>query len=411
MTQTPATRKKVMIVFGTRPEGTKAGPVIHALKADPRFETVVVNSGQHKELLAPVLEWFDIKPDHTMDVMSPGQPLAALTGKLLNGLFNIMEQERPHIVAAVGDTTTAFVAALASHYAYDYHVRNDTEGTSRHFTEFAHIEAGLRTGNLYAPFPEEANRKMIGQIAHWHFSPTFTAAQALFDENITERVFITGNSAIDALHWTVAKLDATHRPLPHGVSPNRPFVLITGHRRENYGDGFQHICNAIRTLAGRYPQFNFIYPVHLNQHVKGPVHEMLGNIPNVMLTEPAAYPDFINLMRHSHLILTDSGGLQEEGPALGKPVLVMRETTERPEGIVAGTAKLVGTSEDSIVSNVAALLDSEAAYARMANAVNPYGDGKACGRMLNLLAGESAEDNMFNPSGAEAPQPYLRRVA
>jgi UDP-N-acetylglucosamine 2-epimerase (non-hydrolysing) len=391
----PAKVQKVMVVLGTRPEGTKISPVIQALRNDSRFHPVVVNTGQHKELLAPVLDWFDVTADHTMDVMSPGQPLASLTSKLLTGLHGIMEQEKPDIVTAVGDTTSVMVAALASYYAYDYYVRNEDE--ARRHIRFAHIEAGLRTGNMYAPFPEEANRKLVATLAHWHFAPTPAAAESLFNEAITENVFITGNTAIDALHYTTGRLKQQPRPLPGGLQPGQPCILITGHRRENYGEGFEHICEAIKTLALRYPAFTFVYPVHLNQHVQGPVKEMLANISNVCLCDPLPYPDLVNLMQHCHLILTDSGGLQEEGPALGKPVLVMRELTERPEGITAGTARLVGTGKDSIIRNVADLLDNPATYNRMANAVNPYGDGFATQRILNLLAGGAAEDNTFTP--------------
>lgn len=394
-------KRKVMVVMGTRPEAIKMAPLILALREDPRYTLTTVSSGQHRDYLVPILNWFDIEPDHTLDVMAPGQPLAFLSGKLLAGLHTLMESERPDIVIVQGDTTTAFMAALSAYYGYDYYVRNEkTAGGGRHFIQIAHVEAGLRTYNNYAPFPEEANRKLIGQLASWHFAPTATAAQALFDENISENVFITGNTAIDALHITVERLAETQRPLPQGITAEmleKPYVLITGHRRENYGEGFQHICHAIKKLAERYPSHTFIYPVHLNRHVQGPVNEMLGNIPNVVLTGPVDYPDFVNLMQHAKLLLTDSGGLQEEGPALGKPVLVMRELTERPEGVMAGTAKLVGTTEGEIVASVANLLDNPGAYEAMAKAVNPYGDGKATQRILNLLAQGSAEENTFMP--------------
>lgn len=398
-----ATCQKVMVVFGTRPEAIKLAPMVLALQNDPRFELCIVSTGQHREMLWPILEWFGVKPHHTLDVMAPKQPLAFLSGKLLNGLHTLMEAEQPDIVVVQGDTTTAFMAALTAYYGYDYFVRNDRGG--RHHIQVAHLEAGLRTYNNYAPFPEEVNRKLIGHIASWHFAPTATAAQALFDENITDNVFITGNSAIDALHLTVERLgDGTAaRPLPEGLTEadiTKPYVLITGHRRENYGDGFEHICAAIAQLAQRYPTHNFIYPVHLNQHVQGPVHEMLGNLPNVLLIPPVDYPDFVNLMRHSLLILTDSGGIQEEGPALGKPVLVMRDLTERPEGILAGTNRLVGTTQKGIFENVCELLDDVAAYTAMSKAVNPYGDGMATQRILNLLAGETAEENTFVPAYA-----------
>ena len=386
-----------MVVMGTRPEAIKLAPIVQALKNDTRFSSCVVNTGQHREMLHPILKWFGIAPGHTLDVMEPGQRLASLSGKLLNGLHNIMETEKPDIIIVQGDTTTAFMASLAAYYGYDYYIRNEEGG--RRFIQIAHVEAGLRTHNNYAPFPEEVNRRLISHLANWHFAPTQTARQALTDEGVTNNVFITGNTVVDALQLTVGRLNAQTPPLPEGLTAGHlqhPFILITGHRRENYGEGFEHICEAIRMLAQRYPQYNFIYPVHLNQHVHGPVHAKLGNLTNVILTPPADYPAFINLMRHCHLILTDSGGLQEEGPSLGKPVLVMREITERDEGIRAGTAKLVGTQTESIVTNVSLLLDDPAAYKAMAHAVNPYGDGHATTRILNLLAGEDAAANTFH---------------
>lgn len=402
MSKSPRTQK-VMVVFGTRPEAIKLAPLVLALQADPRFTLCIVSTGQHREMLWPILDWFGVTPHHTLDVMTPGQPLAFLSGKLLSGLHTLMEAEQPDIVAVQGDTTTAFMAALTAYYGYDYFVRNE-RGT-RHHIQVAHLEAGLRTYNNYAPFPEEVNRKLIGHIASWHFAPTATAAEALFQENISENVFITGNTAIDALHLTVERLtdQPDTRPLPNGLTPghlSKPYVLITGHRRENYGDGFKHICAAIATLAQRYPDYNFIYPVHLNQHVQGPVNAMLGNLANVILTAPVDYPDFVNLMRHSHLILTDSGGIQEEGPALGKPVLVMRDLTERPEGLLAGTNRLIGTTTEGIIANVTELLDNPQVYEAMSRAANPYGDGLAVKRILNLLAGEAATSNTFIPAYA-----------
>jgi UDP-N-acetylglucosamine 2-epimerase (non-hydrolysing) len=390
-----ATPRKIMIVMGTRPEAIKLAPLILALKSDPRYSLVTVSSGQHRDMIIPILEWFGIKPDHTLDVMSAGQPLAHLSGKLLQGLHGLIEAEMPDLLMVQGDTTTAFMAALNGYYAYDFYVRN--EKGARHAVQIVHVEAGLRTYNNYAPFPEEVNRKLIGHLANWHFAPTATAAEALFKEGIHKNVFTTGNTVIDALHWTVERLKKEPRPLPQGIEPGRPLVLITGHRRENYGEGFQHICQAIQALARRYPRVMFYYPVHLNQHVQKPVHAMLGGLPNVVLDQPLPYEDFVNVMQHAHLLLTDSGGLQEEGPALGKPVLVMREVTERPEGIMAGTAQLVGTTADNIIDNVALLLDNPAAYDLMARAVNPYGDGKATARILNLLDGESPTNNTFAP--------------
>ncbi|TKW60846.1 MAG: UDP-N-acetylglucosamine 2-epimerase (non-hydrolyzing) [Blastochloris viridis] len=396
--------QKIMVVFGTRPEAIKVAPLILALKNDPRFKLCTVATGQHREMLWPILEWFNITPDYTLDVMAPKQPLAFLSGKVLAGLHPIMEAEQPDIVMVQGDTTTAFMAALTAYYGYDYFVRNET-GQRRHI-QIAHIEAGLRTHDNYAPFPEEVNRRLIGHIANWHFAPTATAAEALFQENINTNVFITGNPVIDALHVTVERLgDGATLNLPPELTNDilgKPYILITGHRRESYGEGFSHICKAIAKLSKRYPKHTFIYPVHLNQHVQEPVHAMLGNLPNVILTQPLDYPAFVHVMRHAHLILTDSGGLQEEGPALGKPVLVMREVTERPEGIMSGTCRLVGTSEKSIIDNVTDLLDNPQSYAKMARAANPYGDGLATQRILNLLAGGSARDNTFTPAYAEA---------
>ncbi len=392
--------QKVMVVFGTRPEAIKVAPLILALKNDPRFQLCTVSTGQHREMLWPILDWFDIKPDHTLDVMAPKQPLAFLSGKLLAGLHTLMEAEQPDVVMVQGDTTTAFMAALTAYYGYDYYVRN--ESGKRHHIQIAHIEAGLRTYDNYAPFPEEVNRRLIGHIANWHFAPTATAAEALFKEGITQNVFITGNPVIDALHLTVERIgDGATPNLPAELTEDvlsKPYILITGHRRESYGEGFEHICKAIAKLSKRYPQQIFIYPVHLNQHVQEPVRAMLGNLPNVILTQPLDYPAFVQVMRRAHIILTDSGGLQEEGPALGKPVLVMREVTERPEGIMAGTCRLIGTSEKGIFDNVSDLLDNPATYTKMAHAVNPYGDGLATQRILNLLAGEGSRTNTFTPA-------------
>jgi UDP-N-acetylglucosamine 2-epimerase (non-hydrolysing) len=391
--------QRLMLILGTRPEAVKLAPLWQALQQDLRFTPILVNTGQHKEMLTPFLEWFSMVPNHTLSVMEPGQPLAALSGKLLTGLHGIMEQERPDIVMVQGDTTTALIGALAAYYGYDYYVRQEATEGRRHYMQIAHVEAGLRTDNLYSPFPEEANRRLIGTLAHWHFAPTQTAAARLKTEGHTGQVFVTGNPVIDALLHTAGRVQAAPPVLTElpAEALKRPYVLITGHRRENYGEGFQHICRAIATLAKQFPTHNFIYPVHLNRHVQGPVNELLGNIPNVFLTAPQDYPTFVYLMQHCQLVLSDSGGLQEEAPSLGKPVLVMRDTTERPEGIEAGTAKLVGTVEEKIVAGVRELLTSAAAYQAMAQAINPYGDGHAAQRILNLLAGESAEANTFNP--------------
>lgn len=392
-----ATTKRVMVTVGTRPEAVKLAPLIRAMQDDPRFDCCVVATGQHKEMLYQILDWFHIEPDHRMDVMAPKQPLAFLSGKLLNGLHTIMEKERPDIVMVQGDTTSTFMAALTAYYGYDYYVRNEQEAGRRKI-EIAHIEAGLRTYDNYAPFPEEANRRLVGHLATYHFAPTYTAAEALYDENITANVYVTGNTVIDALFETQKLLAAKPRqPLPQ-LAKDQPMVLITGHRRESYGEGFEHICAAIKQLATQYPDHAFVYPVHLNQHVQEPVNRYLSNIPNVHLIAPLDYPDFIAAMQRAKIVLTDSGGVQEEAPSLGKPVLVMRELTERPDAVLAGTAKLVGTVTEKIVAGVQELLDDDAAYTRMSQANNPYGDGHATKRILNILAGEKAEDNTFTNS-------------
>jgi UDP-N-acetylglucosamine 2-epimerase len=395
-------QKNVLVVFGTRPETIKLAPVIRALQNDARFNAKVIFTGQHKEMVQPLLDWFNIKPDYTLDVMAHKQPLAHLSGKLLYGLHTIIEKERPDTLVVQGDTTTTFMAALTAYYGYDFYVRNDIEDQRRKI-DIAHIEAGLRTYDNYGPFPEEVNRRLVGHMATHHFAPTLTAATALYDENVTENVFITGNTAIDTLFDTVKLLE--QKPLPAlpelaELPEDARFVLITGHRRESYGEGFDHICRAIRNLAEKYPHDYFVYPVHLNRHVHDPVMTHLGNVKNIILTEPLDYPYFISLMQKCYLLLTDSGGLQEEGPSLGKPVLVMRELTERPEAVLAGTAKVVGTSTQKIVGEVRRLMDDKNAYNKMAHAVNPYGDGFATRRILNIMAGEPADENMFTFSAA-----------
>jgi UDP-N-acetylglucosamine 2-epimerase (non-hydrolysing) len=394
-----STQKHALVVFGTRPEAVKLAPVIRAMQNDARFQVKVVFTGQHKEMVLPLLDWFNIKPDYTLDVMAHKQPLAHLSGKLLYGLHTIIEKERPDTVVVQGDTTTTFMTALTTYYGYDFYVRNDSAG-QRHKIDIAHIEAGLRTYDNYGPFPEEVNRRLVGHMATHHFAPTLTAATALYDENITENVFITGNTAIDTLFDTVKILEKTPiQPLPN-LPEDARFVLITGHRRESYGEGFEHICQAIKALAEKFPEDYFVYPVHLNRHVHDPVIKHLENVKNILLTDPLDYPAFIALMQRCYLLLTDSGGLQEEGPSLGKPVLVMRELTERPEAVLAGTAKVVGTQKDKIVKGVSHLLNDKAAYDKMANAINPYGDGLATQRILNILAGEPASQNMFETAVA-----------
>ncbi|HEU5047980.1 MAG TPA: UDP-N-acetylglucosamine 2-epimerase (non-hydrolyzing) [Rickettsiales bacterium] len=381
-----------MVVVGTRPEAIKLAPVIRAMKASPLLEVVVCATGQHTDMLFPILDWFNIKRDFTLDVMRHQQPLSHLAGKLLSGLFDVIEEVHPDTVMVQGDTTSAFIGGLAAFYSYDHFWKNQLRNTPLHI---AHVEAGLRTGDNYSPYPEEINRKLIGHMCDWSFAPTDESAAALRREGITEGIYVTGNTVIDAVFETCEMLKQAPRDVLSHIAPDRKVVLITSHRRENYGSGLEEICRAIKTLSERYPHIDFVYPVHLNHHIKEPVHAMLGGMKNVHLIEPMGYPDFVALMMRSYLILTDSGGVQEEGPSLGKPVLVMRDKTERPEAISAGTAKLIGAHADQIVKETSALIDNEVAYRKMAHAVNPYGDGKASQRIVNLLTGETAENNTF----------------
>lgn len=394
----PIPIQKVLVVLGTRPEIIKLAPVIHALQKHPAFEAVVVATGQHKEMAEPLFNLFNIVPDYHMNVMQPGQPLAALAGKILTGLQTIIEETRPDIMVVQGDTTSAFIAALTAFYSYDWFIRHK-DFSHKHPIKIAHVEAGLRTHNLYAPFPEEANRAIISRLAHWHFAPTPTAAEALLEENVPGNIHITGNTVIDALLSVVDTLKHAPRPLPVALKENERMILVTGHRRESYGVGFQNICLGLKNLAEKYPHDRIVYPVHLHPNVKGPVMELLGNIPNINLLAPLDYPDFVNLMLHSHLILTDSGGVQEEAPSLGKPVLVLRDITERPEAVMAGAVRVVGTNPEKIVAEASKLLDDEKAHAFMANAINPYGDGLAAQRIVNLMAGEPADENTFKVEG------------
>ena len=376
------TKLKVLSLVGTRPEAIKMAPVIKALANDDRFQSIVCATGQHQEMLYQILDWFHIQPDHALNVMTANQPLAYLSGRILNGLQTVISFDKPDIVVVQGDTTTAFIGALAAFY---------------NRVPVAHVEAGLRTFNLASPYPEEGNRQLIGRIAKWHFAPTDTAAGALAKEGITDGVYVTGNTVIDALLETTAMLKAAPRQPLSFIPEGTRIVLVTGHRRENYGEGFRQICLALKDLAQRYPDTAIVYPVHLNPNVKTVVHAELGDVKNIHLIRPLDYPDFVAAMQRAHLIITDSGGVQEEAPSLGKPVLVMRDTTERPEAVTAGTVRLVGAQRDSIVRSAIELLDTPAAYAAMARAVNPYGDGLATGRILNLLAGESAAGNTFHP--------------
>lgn len=378
-----------MLVFGTRPEAIKMAPLVKAFQAaSDSFRTLVCVTGQHREMLDQVLHIFDIRPDYDLNIMKQGQDLYDVTSRVLLGLREVLKEARPDVVLVHGDTTTSTAAALAAFYAQ---------------IPVGHVEAGLRTHNIYSPWPEEMNRQLTGRMATWHFAPTPLSRQNLLAENVAEaQITVTGNTVIDALYWVVDKikhdaslsqqLDAELQRASYDVerlSGGRKLVLITGHRRENFGDGFIHMCTAIKDLTQRYPQVDFVYPMHLNPNVRKPIHEVFGQdlsgLGNMFFIEPLEYLSFVHLMEKSHIVLTDSGGIQEEAPGLGKPVLVMRDTTERPEALTAGTVKLVGTDYDKIVSAVSTLLDDEAAYQAMSRAVNPYGDGKACGRIVETL--------------------------
>jgi UDP-N-acetylglucosamine 2-epimerase (non-hydrolysing) len=368
---------KVVTVFGTRPEAIKMAPLVRRLQATAGITAKLCVTAQHRQMLDQVLELFELRPDHDLNVMRPGQDLYEVTGAILSTIRDVYVSERPDIVLVHGDTTTTFVATLAAFYQR---------------IPVGHVEAGLRTGNLYAPWPEEANRKLTGALASLHFAPTLTSRDNLLRENVpAERIVVTGNTVIDALIAVRDKFEAD-ASLRESIEcrfpflrPGHPLLLITGHRRENFGDGFQRICEAIAKLAQLYPDLDLVYPVHLNPNVREPVNRVLARIANVHLIEPLDYLPFVWMMERSTLILTDSGGIQEEAPALGKPVLVMRETTERPEALDAGTVALVGTDVDRIVGAVAALLEDAQAYRRMSFAHNPYGDGHACQRIVAAL--------------------------
>jgi UDP-N-acetylglucosamine 2-epimerase (non-hydrolysing) len=370
-------RKRILTIFGTRPEAIKLFPLLHALDRDERFESRVCVSAQHREMLDQVLAIAGIEPDHDLDLMRSDQSLDALTAGLLAGLGRVMDEERPDRVVVQGDTATAMTAAIAAYYRK---------------IPVAHVEAGLRSGDIHHPWPEEVNRKVIGAIAALHFAPTATAAEALRRENVAAgTIHVTGNTVIDALHWITGQV-AGHPELACGLAElerrfaGKRIIGVTTHRRENFGDGMEAIAEAIRRLAAR-SDLAVIFPVHLNPNVRSVMGERLAGLDNVALVEPLDYPHFARLLDISTLMLTDSGGVQEEAPALGKPVLVMRETTERPEGIAAGTARLVGTDADRIVAETERLLDDETAYAAMARAHNPFGDGRSAARIADLLAG------------------------
>lgn len=368
-------RPAVLVVFGTRPEAIKLAPVIHELLRRPdRFRATVCVTAQHRQMLDQALETFEIRPDMDLDLMRPGQTLASLTAAVVAGMDGIFRETKPDCLLVQGDTTTVMAAALAAFY---------------HRIRVGHVEAGLRTNNKFSPFPEEINRRLTSQIADFHFAPTERARQNLLREGFDPAaIVVTGNTVIDALFLAREKLRRALIPwkgFDPAVLGDRRVVAITGHRRENFGTGFQAICRAIRTLAERFPDVEFVYPVHLNPNVREPVHGMLGGVRNIRLTEPLEYLPFVALMERCHFLLSDSGGVQEEAPSLGKPVLVMRDTTERPEAIEAGTAKLVGTDADRIVEEASRLLSDPAAYEAMRAAKNPFGDGAAARRIVDHL--------------------------
>ncbi|MGF1843522.1 UDP-N-acetylglucosamine 2-epimerase (non-hydrolyzing) [Vibrio clamense] len=370
-------KKKILTVFGTRPEAIKMAPLVHELAADERFEAKCCVTAQHREMLDQVLELFEITPDYDLNLMKSGQTLNDVTAKIVQALKSVLEDFRPDVVLVHGDTATTFAASLAAYYEQ---------------IPVGHVEAGLRTGNIYSPWPEEGNRRLTGALTKFHFAPTETSKQNLLKENFNPAdITVTGNTVIDALLMVKDKIDSD-KDLNVTLSAQFPFldeakklILVTGHRRESFGGGFERICESLAITAKANPNTQILYPMHLNPNVREPVNRILACIDNIHLIEPQQYLSFVYLMNRAHIILTDSGGIQEEAPSLGKPVLVMRSTTERPEAVDAGTVKLVGTDVDKIVSNLNILLTNEEAYREMSFAHNPYGDGKACKRILNEL--------------------------
>lgn len=371
-------KKKILTVFGTRPEAIKMAPLVHALANDERFEAKCCVTAQHREMLDQVLELFEIEPDYDLNLMKAGQSLNDVTARILLELKPVLQDFKPDVVLVHGDTATTFAASLAAYYEQ---------------IEVGHVEAGLRTGNIYSPWPEEANRKLTGALTKYHFAPTETSQNNLLKENTNPAdISITGNTVIDALLMVKDKIDndaALNEQLVAQfpmLKEDKKLILVTGHRRESFGGGFERICEALARTAKDNPDAQVLYPVHLNPNVREPVNRILSNVDNVHLIEPQQYLPFIYLMSRAHIILTDSGGIQEEAPSLGKPVLVMRDTTERPEAVAAGTVKLVGTDVDKIVTGLEVLLKDEEAYKAMSFAHNPYGDGLACQRILDELA-------------------------
>ena len=388
--------KKVMLVFGTRPEAIKMCPLVKEFQKHPtEFETIVCVTGQHREMLDQVLTIFDVKPDYDLNIMKHGQDLYDVTARVLTGMRDVFKECKPDVVLVHGDTTTSTAAALAAFYQQ---------------IPVGHVEAGLRTHNIYSPWPEEMNRQITGRIATYDFAPTPLSEKNLQEEKAHGQIFVTGNTVIDALHMVVDKLkndpklaaeqEDVLRAAGYDISRlsgkpvSRKLVLITGHRRENFGDGFISMVTAMKDLSEKYPDVDFVYPMHLNPNVRKPIHEVFGEDltrPNFFFIEPLQYLEFVYLMEKSTVVLTDSGGIQEEAPGLGKPVLVMRDTTERPEALKSGTVHLVGTNHDLIVNEVSTLLDDAVAYEKMSKAVNPYGDGKACSRIVRALNGEDVD--------------------
>ena len=386
--------KKIMLVFGTRPEAIKMAPLVKEFQKDKEnFETIVCVTGQHREMLDQVLTIFDIKPDYDLNIMKQGQDLTDVTVRVLTGMCDVFKECRPDIVLVHGDTTTSTAAALAAFYAQ---------------IPVGHVEAGLRTHNIYNPWPEEMNRQITGRIATYNFSPTPLSESNLKNEAALGQIFVTGNTVIDALQIVVEKLKndtvltkEQDKVLANAgyditrLSGDKKLVLITGHRRENFGDGFVRMCTAMKDLSEKYPEVDFVYPMHLNPNVRKTIHKVFGedlsNLKNFFFIEPLQYLEFVYLMNKANIVLTDSGGIQEEAPGLGKPVLVMRDTTERPEALSSGTVHLVGTDYNKIMDEVSTLLASQEAYARMSHAANPYGDGQACRRIADVLAGKETD--------------------
>lgn len=383
-------RKTIMLVFGTRPEAIKMAPLVKELQKYPKeFKTIVCVTGQHRQMLDQVLDLFEIAPDYDLNIMKQGQDLYDVTARVLTGMRDVLKEARPDVVLVHGDTTTSTSAALAAFYQQ---------------IPVGHVEAGLRTHNIYSPWPEEMNRQITGRIAEYNFAPTPLSRENLLKENVAdEKIIVTGNTVIDALYMVVdkvkhdleldSKLNAELKKAGYDVNRltnGKKLVLITGHRRENFGDGFISMCKAIKTLTKKYPDVDFVYPMHLNPNVRKPIHEVfeedLTGLENMFFIEPLEYLSFVYLMEKSNIVLTDSGGIQEEAPGLGKPVLVMRDTTERPEAVDAGTVKLVGTNYAKIVEEVSSLLDDKVTYEEMSKSLNPYGDGKACIRIVETLS-------------------------